>query len=62
MTFLKYPAIELLNKTNGPNVVKILDENNQSHGVPCNKRLDNARCLTGDRTQNFCKRNIINIQ
>ena len=34
-----------LMKRNGPNIVKILDEHIQIHGVPRKIRLDQAKCL-----------------
>ena len=45
--FLKYPTVETLDKTNKPNVVIILDDYIQLHGVPINSILDEARCLKG---------------
>ena len=42
--FSKYPTVEVLDKANGPNVNKFLDEYIQIHGVPRNIRLDQARC------------------
>ena len=45
--FSKYPALEVFDKTNGPNVIKFLDGYIQIHGVPRNIRLEQARCLIG---------------
>ena len=58
--FSKYPTVEGLDKANGPNVIKFLDENIQIHGVPQNIRLDQARCLIGYKNKNFCKQHKIN--
>ena len=59
--FSKYPAVEVLDKANGPNVIKFLDEYIQIHGVPRNIRLDQARCIIGYTVKNFCKQHNINI-
>ena len=59
--FSKYPTVEVFDKTNGPNVIKFLDEYNQIHRVPRNIRLDQARCLIGYKVRNFCKQHNINI-
>ena len=59
--FSKYPTVEVLDKANGPNVIKLLDEYIQIHGVPRNIRLDQARCLIGYKVKNFCKQHNFNI-
>ena len=58
--FSKYPTLEVFEK-HAPNVVKFLDDYIQIHGVPRNIRLDQARCLIGNKVKNFCKQNNINI-
>ena len=59
--FSKYPTVEVFDKANGPNVLKLLDDYIQIHGVPRNIRLDQARCLIGYKVKNFCKQHNINI-
>ena len=59
--FSKYPTVEVFDKTNGPKVIKLLDEYIQKHGVPRNIRLDQARCLIGYKVKKFCKLNNNNI-
>ena len=59
--FSKYPTVEVLDKANGPKVIKFSDEYIQIHGVPRNIRLDQARCLIGYKVKNFCKQQNINI-
>ena len=51
--FSKYPTVELFDKANEPNVIKILYECVQIHGVPRNIRLDQARCLIGYKVKNY---------
>ena len=53
--FSKCPTVEVLEKANGPNVTKFLDEYIQVHGVPRNISLDQARCLNRYKVKNFCK-------
>ena len=45
--FSKNPTVEVLDKTNGPNVSKFLNEYIQIHGFPRNIRLNQARCFIG---------------
>ena len=59
--FLKYPTVEVLDKTNRTKVIKFLDEYIQIHGVPRNISLDQARCLIEYKVKNFCKQHNINI-
>ena len=59
--FSKYPSVEVVDKANGPNVIKFLEDYIQINGVPRNIRLDQARCLIGYKVKNFCKQNNINI-
>ena len=51
----------MFDKTNEPNVVKLLDGYIQIHGVPRNFRLDKARCSIGNKIESLCKHIIINI-
>ena len=53
--------MELFEKANGPNVIKILDDYIHIHGVPRNIRLDQARCLIGYKVKKYCKQHNINI-
>ena len=59
--FSNYPTVEVIEKANGSNVIKFLDEYIHIHGVPRNIRLDQARCLIGYEVKNFCKQHNINI-
>ena len=59
--FSKYPSVEVVDKANGPNIIKFLDDYIQIHGVPRNIRLDQARCLIGYKVKNFCKQHNINV-
>ena len=59
--FSKFPTVEVLDKANGLNVIKFLDDYIHIHGVPRNVRLDQARCLIGYKVKNYCKQHNINI-
>ena len=59
--FSKFPTVEVFEKANGPNVLKFLDEYIHIHGVPRNIRLDQVRCLIGNKVKTFCKQQNINI-
>ena len=59
--FSKFPTVEVFEKANGPNVLKFLDDYIHIHGVPRNIRLDQARCLFGNKVKTFCKQYNINI-
>ena len=59
--FSKFPTVEVFEKANGPNVLKFLDDYIHIHGVPRNTRLDQARCLIGNKVKTFCKQHNINI-
>ena len=59
--FSKFPTVEIFEKANGPNVLKFLDDYIHIHGVPRNIRLDQARCLIGNKLKTFCKQHNINI-
>ena len=56
--FYKYPTVEVFDKSNGPEVVKFLDEYIHNNGVPRIVRLDQALSLIGNKVKNFCKQNI----
>ena len=43
----KHPTNKLFDKTNGPNVVKLLDDYVQSQGIP--RRLSQAQFLIGKK-------------
>ena len=49
--FFKFPTVEVFDKANGPNVLKFLDDYIHIHGVPRNIRLDQARCLIGNKVK-----------
>ena len=53
--FSKNLTVEVFDKTNGPNIVKTLDEyvQTQIHGVPRNTRLEQTTCLIGKQLINF---------
>ena len=57
--FSKYPSAELVDNANASNVIKILDNYVQIHGVPRSLRIDQARCLVGNQVKNFCIKNNI---
>ena len=59
--FSKFPTVEFFEKANGPNLLKFLDDYIHIHGVPRNIRLDQARCLIGNKVKTFCKQHNINI-
>ena len=59
--FSKFPTVEAFEKANGLNVLKFLDDYIHIHGVPRNIRLDQARCLIGNKVKTFCKQHNINI-
>ena len=59
--FYKYCSIEIFDNANGSNVIKLLDNYIQIHGVPRSLRIDQARCLIGNQVKNFCTKNIITI-
>ena len=51
--FSKYPSAELVDTANASNVLKLLDNYIQIHGVPRSLRIDQARCLVGNQVKNF---------
>ena len=59
-SFSKFPSIEFFKLANSPNVVKFLEVYIHMHGIPRNIRLDQARCLIGDKVKDFSKNNNIN--
>ena len=58
--FSKFPTVEVFEKANGPNVLKLLEDYIHIHGVPRNIRLDQARSLIGNKVKTFCKQHNIN--
>ena len=52
--FSKYPSAELVDNANASNVIELLDNYIQIHGVPRSLRIDQARCLIGNQVKNFC--------
>ena len=59
--FSKFPTVEVFEKANEPNVLKFLDDYIHIHDIPRNIRLDQARCLIGNKVKFFCKQHNINI-
>ena len=59
--FSKFPTLKLVANANGPNIEKFLNKYITQHGVPKNIRLDQARCLKGNKIQQLCKRYNINL-
>ena len=59
--FSKFPTLKIISNANGPNIEKFLNKNITQHGVPKNIRLDQARCLKGNKIQQLCKRNNIEL-
>ena len=57
----KFLTLKLVSSANGPNIEKFLNKYIMQHGVPRNIRLDQARCLRGNRLQQLCKRNNIEL-
>ena len=47
--FSKFPTLKLYNNANGPNIEKFLNKYIVGHGVPRNLRIDQARCLKGNK-------------
>ena len=54
--FSKFPTLKLVANANGPNIEKFLNKYKAQHGVPRNIRLDQARCLKGNKIQQLCRR------
>ena len=59
--YSKYPTVRIFEKANGANVVKFLRDYAYNHGIPRTIRLDQATCLVGKQTTNYCNENNINI-
>ena len=59
--FSKFPILKLVSNANGPNIEKFLNKYITQHEVPRNIRLDQARCLKGNKIQQLCKRNNIQL-
>ena len=51
----KHPTKELFDKNNGPNVVKLLDDYIQSHGIARNIRLGQSGFFIGIKIKNSSK-------
>ena len=59
--FSKFPTLKLVANANGPNIEKFPNKYITQHGVYKNIRLDQARCLKGNKIQQLCKRYNINL-
>ena len=59
--FSKFPTLKLYNNANGPNIEKFLNKYIVRHGVPRNLRIDQARCLKGNKVQQISDKHDINI-
>ena len=57
----KFPTLKLVTKANGLNIEKFLIIYIAQHGVPRNIRLDQARCLKGNKVQHLCAGHNINL-
>ena len=51
--FSKYPSAESFDNADASNVIKLLDNYVQIHGVPRSLPIEQARCLIGNQVQNF---------
>ena len=58
--FSKFPTLKLVTNANGPNIQKFVIKNIAQHWVPRNGRLDQARCLKGNKVQHLCAIHNIN--
>ena len=59
--FSKFPTLKLVTHANGPNIEKFLNKYIAQHGVPRNIRLDQARCLKGNKVKLLCAKHNINL-
>ena len=59
--FSKCPTACIYEKANGPHVLKFLEMYIENHGAPRSIRLDQAKCLIGNRVKTFCNKNNIQI-
>ena len=59
--FSKFPTLKLVTNANGPNIEKFLNKHIAQHGVPLNIRLDQARCLKGNKVKLLCAKHNINL-
>ena len=59
--FSKLPTLKMYNNANGPNIEKFLNKYIIQHGVPRILRIDQARCLKGNKVQQVCAKHNINI-
>ena len=59
--YSKYPTVEIFEKANGTNVVKLIREYAYKHGIPRTIRLDQATCLVAKQVTSYCNENNIDI-
>ena len=59
--FSKFPTLKLVTKGNGPKIEMFLTKYIFQHGVPQNIRLDQARCLKGNKVKHICARHNNNL-
>ena len=59
--FSKFPNLKLVTNSNGPNIENFLTKYIAQHGVPRNIRLDQARCLKGNKVKHLCARHHITL-
>ena len=50
-----------IRKTNGTNVLKLIEMYIENHGIPRSLRLDQEKCLVGHHLKTFCIRKNIEI-
>ena len=56
--FSKYPSAEIYDNANAFNVIKFLDNYKHIQGVQRSLRIDQARCLIGNRVKNICTKKL----
>ena len=59
--FSKFPTLKLVSNANGSNIEKFLNKYITQHGVHRNIKIDQARCPKGNKKQQLCKRNNIEL-
>ena len=59
--FSKFLTLKLVANASGPNIEKFLNKHIAQQGLPRNIRLDQARCLKGNKVQHLCARHNINL-
>ena len=59
--FSKFPTLKLVAKASGPNIEKLITKYIAQHGVQRDIRLDQARCLQGNKVQQLCTGNDIEL-